>query len=54
MSYETDAKYFKFKKSSDWANLNLCAKISYYKTVLTKHYAPYVDKIIAKQIVKIL
>ena len=52
MIYETDTKYFKFKKSNDWVNLNLYTKISYYKTVLTKYYAPYVDKITAKQIVK--
>jgi hypothetical protein len=39
---------FKFEKPSTWNNMPLFEKINYYKTVLTKDYAPYIDKIDAK------
>lgn len=42
---------FTFKKPLTWAYMPLFEKIGYYKTVLTKDYADYVDKIEAKAIV---
>jgi hypothetical protein len=52
MSYETDPKYFKFTKPDTWTSLPMYQKIAYYKTVLNQYYSPYVDKLIAKKIVK--
>jgi hypothetical protein len=42
---------FKVNKPTNWARMRLCDKIKYYKGVITKDYAPYVDKIEAKSIV---
>jgi hypothetical protein len=50
--YSTDPKDFTFKKPENWPTLPLYKKINIYKTVLTQHYAPYIDKLQAKQIVK--
>lgn len=52
MSYETNLEFFKFQKPSEWNSFPLYKKIAYYKTVLNKNYSPYVDKLIAKKIVK--
>jgi hypothetical protein len=43
---------FTITKPSDWFTLPLYKKIQYYKTQLNEHYAPYVDKLRAKKIVK--
>ena len=52
MIYQTDSSFFKFRKPNDWVKLPLYKKINYYKTVLNQYYSPYVDKLLAKQIVK--
>ena len=43
---------FTFQKPPTWPYMPLFEKIAYYKTVLTKDYAKYVDKIEAKNIVR--
>lgn len=43
---------FSFSKCDDWKSLPLYKKIHHYKKQLTKDYAVFVDKIIAKKIVK--
>lgn len=40
------------RKPSNWNSLPFCAKIEYYGTQLDESYAPYVDKLEAKRIVK--
>lgn len=52
MSYETDPKYFTITKPSNWSSLVLYEKVTYYKVLLNEYYAPYVDKLIAKKIIK--
>ena len=52
MNYETNPDLFKIKKPTDWATMPMFKKIAYYKTQLNQNYAPYVDKLIAKKIVK--
>ncbi len=52
MLYQTDPQLFTFHKPTNWNSLLFYEKIHYYKTILNKHYAPYTDKLIAKQIVK--
>jgi hypothetical protein len=52
MLYSTDPNTFKFNKPPDWNSLPLYKKIAYYKTILNENYAPYVDKLVAKKIVK--
>jgi hypothetical protein len=42
---------FQFKKPETWAYMTMADKISYYKTILDKKYAPFVDKLMAKDIV---
>lgn len=41
-----------FSKCAEWGSLPLYKKIKYYKTQLTAHYAVFVDKITAKNVVK--
>jgi hypothetical protein len=43
---------FSFNKPPNWSNMPLFSKIAYYKTKLDERFAPYVDKIEAKMIVK--
>jgi hypothetical protein len=43
---------FTFPKPPAWSYMPLFTKIGYYKTLLTKDYAKYVDKIEAKNIVR--
>lgn len=50
--YNTDKSLFTFNKPETWNYMPLFEKISYYKNTLHEHYAPYVDKLIAKRIVK--
>lgn len=50
--YETNSSFFTFTKPDSWHSLPLYKKISYYSTVLNQYYSPYVDKLMAKQIVK--
>ena len=45
---------FKFEKPLTWRYMPLYEKIKYYKDILTKDYAPYVDKIDAKIMVSAL
>jgi small-conductance mechanosensitive channel len=52
MLYQTDPQFFTFSKPKNWNLLLFYEKIFYYKSTLNKYYAPYVDKLIAKQIVK--
>ena len=51
-TYISDPNSFKFKKPTNWTYMPLYEKIRYYCRVLTADYAPYVDKIYAKEIVK--
>jgi len=41
---------FRVTKPKDWASLPLFKKVRYYQTVLTADYAPYVDKLAAKDL----
>lgn len=41
---------FRITKPRYWAELPLYKKVQYYKTVLTADYAPYVDKLKAKEL----
>jgi hypothetical protein len=43
---------FEVKKTQDWGDLPMYKKIAYYSTQLHEKYAPYVDKLKAKEIVK--
>lgn len=43
---------FSFEKPKEWTKLPLFKKIIYYSSQLDEKYAPYVDKIEAKKIVK--
>jgi len=43
---------FSFKKPPNWSDMAFYEKINYYKTQLDERFAPYVDKIEAKKIVK--
>jgi len=43
---------FKFSKPETWNYMPLYEKIAYYSKMLTRDYAPYVDKLEAKHIVK--
>ena len=45
---------FSFSKPQNWSNMPFFDKIAYYKNHLDIRYAPYVDKIMAKKIVKTL
>lgn len=51
-SYSTDPQTFYFAKPPTWKHMALWEKLSYYKNILNEEYAPYVDKLTAKQIVK--
>jgi len=42
---------FIIKKPNNWSNLPLYKKINYYKLTFDEKYVPYVDKLIAKDIV---
>lgn len=50
--YSRDPKDFTFQKPENWPTLPLYAKIRIYKGLLTHHYAPYIDKLTVKTIVK--
>jgi hypothetical protein len=50
--YLTDSIFFIFSKPNNWNKMPLYKKIGYYKTVLNRFYAPYVNKLTAKKIVK--
>ena len=41
---------FSVTKPGNWSDLPLYKKVQYYKTVLTADYAPYVDKLTAKDL----
>jgi hypothetical protein len=41
---------FCIKKPTNWNSLPLFKKIQYYQSVLTADYAPYVDKLVAKEL----
>lgn len=43
---------FSFDKPLDWSAMPFFSKIDYYKNTLDERFAPYVDKIEAKKIVK--
>lgn len=43
---------FSFTKPPNWSSMPFFSKITYYKNVLDERFAPYVDKIEAKKIVK--
>jgi hypothetical protein len=43
---------YTFKKPANWSTLPLYSKLIYYKTIVGEDYAPYVDKLEAKRIVK--
>lgn len=45
---------FRVKKPEGWSSLALFEKIKYYQTVLTADYAPYVDKLDAKDLARTL
>lgn len=49
--YNENYNNFVIIKPSNWSSLPLYKKISYFNTVITKDYSPYVDKILAKSIV---
>ena len=42
---------FTFKKPDNWSSMPLYMKIQFYKTKMNADYAPYVDKLKAKEIV---
>jgi hypothetical protein len=42
---------FTFKKPDNWSSMPLYMKIKFYKTKMNADYAPYVDKLKAKEIV---
>jgi hypothetical protein len=44
--------YFTFKKPITWKYMPLYEKIKYYSTIIDEHYAPYIDKIAVKHIVR--
>lgn len=50
--YETSPIMFLVRKPTEWSNMPFYKKIAYYKTTLNRLYAPYVDKLCAKKIVK--
>lgn len=50
--YQTDPSLFTFHKPDGWAAMPFYKKIKYYATTLNELYAPYVDKLKAKKIVK--
>lgn len=52
VSYTTNTLFYRFKKPPNWHKLLLYRKIRYYGLFLTKAYAPFVDKIHSKYIVK--
>lgn len=49
--YDSNNNIFKIDKPENWSVLPLYKKISYFNNVITNDYAPYVDKILAKDIV---
>jgi hypothetical protein len=51
--YTTNPDDFKFKnKPSIWPTMNLSQKVTWSLRHMNKHFGPYVDKIVAKQIVQ--
>ena len=44
--------FFSFSKPSTWSDMPFYSKITYYKNTLDRRFAPYVDKIEAKKLVK--
>lgn len=44
--------FFSFTKPTTWSNMPFFSKITYYKNKLDERFAPYVDKIEAKKLVK--
>jgi hypothetical protein len=51
-SYNLNPSNFYFKKPTQWKYMPMWEKISYYKNILNENYAPFVDKLTAKSIVK--
>jgi hypothetical protein len=49
--YDSNNNIFKIDKPENWSVLPLYKKISYFNNIITNDYAPYVDKILAKDIV---
>lgn len=47
---QIDLDMFRVAKPRRWAEMPLFKKVQYYKTVLTADYAPYVDKLTAKEL----
>ena len=43
---------FRFQKPEAWSSMPMFEKIGYYKTILGPEYAPYVDKLSAKEKVR--
>lgn len=52
MTYQTNPSFFTFDKPDKWSTMPLYKKIAYYGRTLHELYAPYVNKLTAKQIVK--
>jgi hypothetical protein len=52
MSHYQTNPTFTFQKPDGWTSMPLYKKIAYYGTTLNEKYAPYVNKLTAKQIVK--
>ena len=52
MNYSLDPRLFYFKKTPQWKYMPMWEKITYYKNILDENYAPFVDKLTAKSIVK--
>lgn len=52
MTYQTNPSFFTFEKPDRWTTMPLYKKIAYYGRTLNELYAPYVNKLTAKQIVK--
>lgn len=42
---------FKILKPDNWNTLKFCQKIKYYSTQLNRHFSPYVDKLVVKNMI---
>ena len=50
--YSINPADFTFQKHETWPYISFYEKIRYYKDVLDEKYSPYIDKLVAKKIVK--